>query len=70
MDSGPVIVQGAVPVLENDTPDRLAARVLQMEHRIYPLALRLVAEGRVRVIDGQCHIDTRGIDMGKIDKAN
>ena len=46
MDSGPIILQGAVPVLRGDTADTLAARVLAVEHRIYPQALRLVAEGR------------------------
>ena len=46
MDEGPIIVQGVVPVISSDTPDRLATRVLQVEHRIYPLAVRLVAEGR------------------------
>lgn len=51
LDEGPIIVQGAVPVLPDDTPDRLAARVLEVEHRIYPLALRLLAEGRA-VVDG------------------
>jgi phosphoribosylglycinamide formyltransferase-1 len=51
MDSGPIIAQAAVPVLTGDTPDRLAARVLAAEHRIYPLALRLIAENRVRVVD-------------------
>jgi phosphoribosylglycinamide formyltransferase-1 len=49
VDSGPIVVQGAVPVLPNDTPVTLAARVLKIEHRIYPLALRLVASGRVKV---------------------
>ena len=49
VDSGPIVVQGAVPVLPNDRPDTLAARVLKVEHRIYPLALRLVASGRVKV---------------------
>jgi phosphoribosylglycinamide formyltransferase 1 len=44
MDSGPIIVQAEVPVLEGDTPDTLAARVLEAEHRIYPQALRLVAD--------------------------
>ena len=47
MDSGPVIVQDSVPVLKSDTEATLAARVLAVEHRIYPQALRLVAEGRV-----------------------
>jgi phosphoribosylglycinamide formyltransferase-1 len=46
MDSGPIIVQGSVPVLEGDTEETLAKRVLEVEHRIYPQALRLVAEGR------------------------
>ncbi len=50
MDNGPIIVQAAVPVLPNDDADTLAARVLEAEHRAYPLALRLVAEGRVNVI--------------------
>jgi phosphoribosylglycinamide formyltransferase 1 len=57
MDSGPVIAQGAVPVLPGDTEAALAARVLGVEHRIYPLALKLVASDRVRVIDGRCEID-------------
>lgn len=51
LDEGPIIVQGAVPVLPGDTPDTLAARVLMVEHRIYPLALRLLAEGRA-VVEG------------------
>jgi phosphoribosylglycinamide formyltransferase-1 len=48
MDSGPIIAQGEVPVLPDDTPDTLAARVLEVEHRIFPQALKAVAEGRVR----------------------
>lgn len=46
MDSGQIILQAEVPVLPGDTPDTLAARVLEAEHRIYPQALRQVAEGR------------------------
>ncbi len=57
MDSGPIIMQGAVAVRADDNAETLAARVLAVEHRIYPLALRLVAEGRVRVEDGRCLID-------------
>jgi phosphoribosylglycinamide formyltransferase 1 len=56
MDSGPIIVQGAVAVHSGDTEASLAARVLAVEHRIYPLALKLVAEGRVQVVDGRCLI--------------
>jgi len=47
LDSGPVIIQARVPVLPGDAPDMLAARVLEKEHRIYPLAIRWFAEGRV-----------------------
>lgn len=47
IDSGPVIVQARVPVLEDDDPDTLAARVLEQEHRIYPLAIRWFAAGRI-----------------------
>lgn len=50
MDAGPIIAQAAVPVLPADDADSLAARVLAAEHRLYPLALRLVAEGRAPVV--------------------
>jgi phosphoribosylglycinamide formyltransferase-1 len=52
LDAGPIIVQGVVPVHPDDTPDTLAARVLEAEHRCYALALELVASGRARV-DGE-----------------
>jgi phosphoribosylglycinamide formyltransferase-1 len=55
-DSGPIIVQAAVPVHDTDTPDTLAARVLTAEHRIYPLALRWLAEGRLSVVGGRCKL--------------
>lgn len=48
-DTGPIVLQDVVPVLQHDTPDSLAARVLQLEHRLYPEALSLFAEGRIRV---------------------
>ncbi|MBT4768968.1 MAG: phosphoribosylglycinamide formyltransferase [Rhodospirillaceae bacterium] len=57
MDEGPAIVQAAVPVHAEDSADDLAARVLKAEHHAYPLALRLIAEGRVRVIDEKVHIE-------------
>jgi phosphoribosylglycinamide formyltransferase-1 len=57
LDSGPIIAQGAVAVHDDDSEATLAARVLAVEHRIYPLALKLVAQGRVRVVDGRCLID-------------
>jgi folate-dependent phosphoribosylglycinamide formyltransferase PurN len=52
MDSGPIVLQESVPVVAGDTEDSLAARVLALEHRIYPEALRLVAEGRVTLASG------------------
>jgi folate-dependent phosphoribosylglycinamide formyltransferase PurN len=50
MDSGPIVVQDWLPVLPGDTETMLARRVLEIEHRIYPLALRLVAEGRATML--------------------
>jgi phosphoribosylglycinamide formyltransferase 1 len=52
VDEGPVIAQAKVPVLPGDTPDKLSARVLAEEHKLYPAALRLVAEGKVRMEGG------------------
>ena len=49
VDEGPIIVQAAVPILEGDSPDALATRILEQEHRIYPRAIQLYAEGRLRV---------------------
>jgi phosphoribosylglycinamide formyltransferase-1 len=56
-DSGPIVAQAAVPVLPNDNAAMLSERILKAEHRIYPLALRLVAEGRVRVVGDQVITD-------------
>jgi phosphoribosylglycinamide formyltransferase-1 len=64
MDVGPIIVQAAVPVLDGDTPDTLAARVLTQEHRIYPLALARVASGAARVVtdaEGRERVATSGL---------
>jgi phosphoribosylglycinamide formyltransferase-1 len=46
LDGGPIILQASVPVLDGDTPDTLAARILIQEHRIYPEAIRMVLEGK------------------------
>lgn len=62
MDSGPIIGQAAVPVLPGDDADSLAARVLEVEHRLYPHCLRLVVEGRVE-IRGETAV-TPGVDPG------
>src|ERR1700726_3807371 len=55
-DAGPIIMQGAVMVCDDDTPDTLAERVLAIEHRIYPDALRLVASGRIRLEGDICRV--------------
>ena len=52
-DDGPIIAQAAVPVLIGDAEETLAARVLKAEHQLYPLALRLVAEGKARMENGR-----------------
>jgi phosphoribosylglycinamide formyltransferase-1 len=49
LDSGPIVAQEAVRVLSSDTPETLAARILEAEHRLYPRAVRLLLEGRYRV---------------------
>jgi len=53
LDAGPIVAQAAVPVLADDTPQTLAGRVLSAEHRLYPLALSLVASGRARLEGGR-----------------
>lgn len=56
MDSGPIIMQAAVPVLEGDTEGTLAARVLEQEHRIFPASIKLYVEGRLRTDGRKVHI--------------
>lgn len=56
VDAGPIILQGNVKVLPGDTPQALAARVLKVEHQIYPEAVRLYCEGKVKVSDGRVKI--------------
>lgn len=57
VDAGPIVGQAVVPVQPDDDAERLAARVLQAEHRLYPHCLRLVAEGRTRVVGQRVEID-------------
>src|SRR5438876_5904521 len=53
-DAGPVVMQGAVPVSDHDTVETLSERILEVEHRIYPDALRLLAEGKIRLERDTC----------------
>lgn len=63
LDGGPAILQARVPVLADDDPDQLAARVLEQEHRIYPLAARWFAEGRLALTtDGRTQLDGEPLD--------
>jgi len=57
LDGGPIIVQARVPVLPDDDPDTLAARVLAQEHRLYPQAIRWFAEGRLKLEGEQVWFD-------------
>ena len=56
-DTGPIILQKVVPVHHNDTPEAIAARVLRIEHFLYPEALRLISEGRVKLHERRVHIE-------------
>jgi phosphoribosylglycinamide formyltransferase-1 len=57
VDEGPIIIQAAVPILDDDTPETLAARILVQEHKVYPRAVQLFAEGRLRVDGRRVFID-------------
>jgi len=65
LDSGPVIAQGAINVRPGDSEEALAVRILKVEHRIYPLALKLVAEGRVQIKNNHTLID--GVPVPNVD---
>jgi len=56
MDTGPIIIQAVVPVLPGDDGDALAARILKQEHRIYPEAVRLYAEGKLKVVGREVEV--------------
>ncbi len=62
MDEGPIIAQGAVRVMPDDTEESLAARVLAVEHRVYPLALKLLCQGHARMSAGRAVISHPGTD--------
>jgi len=66
VDEGPIIIQAAVPILDDDTPETLAARILVQEHKIYPRAVQLFAEGRLRVEGRRVFIDDAKPDGGAI----
>lgn len=61
-DAGPIVMQGAVPVHDGDTTEALSERILAVEHRIYPEALRLLASGRLKLEGDVCRIDGETAD--------
>lgn len=61
LDAGPVIIQAGVPILQRDTSDTLAQRVHQVEHQIYPLAIKWIATGQVTFRNGQVYYDDKPI---------
>ena len=66
MDAGPIVCQAAVPVLKGDTAETLGARVLTAEHKIFPLALKWLAEGKVRITGGKCRVENARLPDGVI----
>lgn len=65
MDTGPIILQAVVPVEQDDTEETLAARILKEEHRIYPEAIQLFAEGRLEVRGRKVYIKPKGEEKGE-----
>jgi phosphoribosylglycinamide formyltransferase-1 len=65
-DAGPIVMQGAVTVADDDTADTLAERILMLEHRIYPEALRLLASGKVRLEGDLCRISAQAAPDGTL----
>jgi phosphoribosylglycinamide formyltransferase-1 len=73
-DEGPIIIQAVVPVFPDDSEEALAARILKQEHRIYPRAIQLFAEGRLRVegrrvlVDGQAKDESQALCQPPVDE--
>jgi phosphoribosylglycinamide formyltransferase-1 len=70
LDSGPILAQAAVPVVCGDSEADIAARTLAAEHRVYPFALKLLAEGRVRLVDGRTEFVDRPMASGTLFSPN
>ena len=65
-DEGPIIIQAVVPVFPDDTEETLAARILRQEHQIYPRAIQLYAEGRLRVVGRKVMVDKQRKDDSQV----
>jgi phosphoribosylglycinamide formyltransferase-1 len=66
VDEGPIIAQAAVPVLENDDVKTLSARILALEHRLYPLVIQLIAEGGMKVVGERAVINNSYAPVGAL----
>ena len=66
VDNGPIIGQAAVPVLPGDDPDKLAERILEQEHRLYPACLKLLIEGKARLHGGAVSYDSTVVASGAL----
>jgi phosphoribosylglycinamide formyltransferase-1 len=64
-DEGPIIIQAVVPVFSDDTGEALAARILEQEHRIYPRAIQLYAEGRLKIVGRKVLVSGLAQDDGQ-----
>ena len=72
MDEGPIIIQAVVPVMDNDTVDSLSDLILKYEHKIYPIAIQLFAEGRLKVEGRKVLVNKEGMssEIYKLDDNN
>jgi phosphoribosylglycinamide formyltransferase-1 len=66
LDDGPIVIQAVVPVHADDTAETLGARVLEQEHKIFPQALRWLAEGRLSVKDGKVFVKGAGVPQAAL----
>jgi phosphoribosylglycinamide formyltransferase-1 len=66
MDHGPVVIQAAVPAKAEDSAEDLAARILALEHRIYPQAVAWLAAGRLRVMGRKVHLAQAGVALAEV----
>lgn len=66
MDSGPIIIQAVVPILDDDTAETLGGRILREEHRIYPQALQYLAEGRLKIVGRRVLLDPASPGSGTL----
>lgn len=64
MDEGPIIIQAVVPVMDSDAVDSLSERILKYEHKIYPIAVQLFAEGRLKVEGRKVRVNKEGMSSG------